>query len=101
MSAIISFQFLRRVNSNLVNFNANYIDLIYSTAIKHLLSSPLAPTISISNSYLSEIFKTSEAANILKQYSILNSSQQQFNFYTNGSVINIRTDQCTIGIGWV
>jgi ribonuclease HI len=39
--------------------------------------------------------------NTLEQLSIINASYQQINFYTDGSVIDIGTNQCTMGIGWV
>jgi len=100
-SAIISTKFLGRIKSNSINFNSNYLDLIYSTAVKHPLSIPSAPTITIPNSSASKIFDPGEMTNTLEQFSIINASHQQINFYTDGSVIDIGTNQCTMGIGWV
>src|SRR6185436_17588362 len=95
---IIATQFLGRVFSNLLNFNANYIDLIHSTAIKHPISLSPTPFIYIQNSPISEIFQKGDAIHILEQYSFSNATQHIFNFYTDGSVINIGTDRCTMSI---
>jgi hypothetical protein len=102
VSAIISAQFLGRTNSkHQLNLNANYLDLICSTAVKHPTHIPPAPNIPIINSIASEIFTPSESTNKLISISHHNLSYQQLSFYTDGSVIDIGTDQCTMGIGWI
>src|SRR6185295_9625779 len=102
VSAIISTQFLGRTNSkHQLNLNANYLDLICFTAVKHPTGILSLSTISITNSIASEIFIPSEATNKLTSISYYNHSHSQLSFYTNGSVIDIGTDQCTMGIGWI
>ena len=104
ISAITSIQFFGRVLSNSFKFNANYIDLIFSTAVKYPLSPPLSsslPSIPIQYSATSEIFHSSNKTNSLIEISLANLSCNNFNFYTDGSVIDIGTNQCSMGIGWV
>src|SRR6185295_3126563 len=97
-------QFFSRIVSNSVKINANYLDLLSSAAIKwpspNLILSPM-PTIPISNFISSAIFEASETTNELNQISLSNSLQNSFNFYTDGSVIDIGTNNCTMGISWV
>ena len=101
-SSITSAQFFGRIISNSVKINANYLDLLSSAAIKwpspNLILPPM-PTIPISNFISSAIFEASETTNELNQISLNNSLQNSFNFYTDGSVIDIGTNNCTMGIG--
>jgi len=102
VSAVISALFLGRINPNYqLNLNANYLDLICSTAVKHPTFTPSLPTISITNSAAFEIFNSSEATDKLISISHYNLSYHQLSFYTDGSVIDIGTNQCTMGIGWI
>ncbi|CAG8855386.1 13101_t:CDS:1, partial [Gigaspora margarita] len=49
-SATLSTLFYGRIQPNKQhNLNANYIDLIFSTAIKHPLTIPTPPTLNISD----------------------------------------------------
>jgi len=101
VSATISTSFLERKTSKL-KLNANYLDLIYSTAIKHPSRTPHNyPTINISNSTISEIFKSNDCSDKLEEIFLNNSSYQEFTFYTDGSVTDIGTEQSSMGIGWV
>jgi ribonuclease HI len=77
------------------------LDLIYSTAAKHPTTTPIPPTILIINSTIPEIFEQNESTNKLLQIANTNQLLSQLTFYTDGSVIDINTNQCTMGIGWV
>jgi ribonuclease HI len=88
-------------SDNKLKLNANYIDLIYSLAIRHPLKIPSLPTINLENKFQIDIFKPSEASKNLLNILSQNYNQQNFIFYTDGSVQNISTNQCSMGIGWV
>ena len=102
VSTILSTHFLGRKKANKqLNLNANYIDLIRSTDIKHPSYIPPLPTINIIDSIISNIFHESEASKKLTHIALSNSTQHQFTFYTDGSVKQIGTVHCSMGIGWV
>src|SRR6185312_8811784 len=42
-----------------------------------------------------------QATTTLQQIAFNNAVQSSFTFYTNGSVTDIGTDRCLMGIGWV
>jgi len=86
---------------NQLNLNANYIDLIYSIAIRHPLNIPPPPTILLPNSPIFDIFKENISSLQLQQIANTNFNSQQLRFYTDGSVKDITTDQCSSGIGWI
>ena len=73
------------MQSTLIFYNPSYI--------------PLPPTIPIYNNPIYEIFTTNQASKLLYQLALTNSTQSEFIFYTDGSVKNISTEQCTMGIG--
>ena len=78
------------------------MDLIFSTAVKYPIPSALPsllPSIPIYSSAAPEIFYSSDKTNQLIEISLSNSTQNIFNFYTDGSVIDIGTNQCSMGIG--
>jgi ribonuclease HI/endonuclease/exonuclease/phosphatase family metal-dependent hydrolase len=105
ISATLSTKFLgRRVyNStpNKLNLHANYLDLLYSIALRNPSSAPSSPTIHINQSPVLEIFNSNLASAHLNQLANNNISQNNFTFYTDGSVRNISTEQCSMGIGWI
>ncbi|CAG8602776.1 7580_t:CDS:2, partial [Gigaspora rosea] len=55
-------KFFGRLNSDKsVNLNANYIDLIFSTAARNPISIPILPNILISNAQIPPFFQPSPA----------------------------------------
>jgi ribonuclease HI len=89
-------------NSQLLNLNANYLDLVYSIAIRYPLSTPLIlPSIPIDNSIIFKVFNSNFASLSLHKIAIANLNSPSLSFYTDGSVIGICSDQCSAGIGWV
>jgi ribonuclease HI len=90
----------RKTTNKQLKFNANYIDLIYSVAIKHPLATPPLPTIHITDSLVPTLFHDNEASQNLLRIAHNNSAAQHFTFYTDGSVVEIGTNQCSMGIGW-
>jgi ribonuclease HI len=99
---ISAVQFFGRIFNRFLDFKANYLDLIYSLAIKRPLHIPATlPSIIIDNSSIEDIFQASNATCKLKEIACHNSTLQTLTFYTDGSVISIGTNQCTMGIGWV
>jgi len=102
ISIISATQFFGRTLNKSLDFKANYLDLIYSSAIKRPLHTPATlPSIIIDNSSIEDIFQASNATCKLKKIACHNSALQILTFYTDGSVISIGTNQCTMGIGWV
>ena len=100
--AALSTQFLgRRSINKQLKFNANYIDLIYSSAIKQPITIPPPPTIHITDTLTSVLFQDNPASLDLLHIAHTNAGQYDFTFYTDGSVIDIGTNQCSMGIGWV
>jgi len=98
ISATICTSFLGRKTPKF-KFNANYLDLIYLTAIKHPLRVPHNYlTINISNSNITEIFKPNDCSNKLEEIFQNNLSYKEFTFYTDGLVINIGTKQSSMSI---
>jgi hypothetical protein len=84
---------------NKLKLNANLTDLIYSLAIRYPLTIPSLPNINLENNYIMEIFGSNEISESLQNLALQNLGQQDFIFYTDGSVQNICTDQCSMGIG--
>ena len=84
-----------------INLHANLIDLICFVAVKHLLTIPQPPLININNKIVSNIFHPNQATTTLQQIALNNAVQSSFIFYTDGSVTDIGTDHCSMGIGWV
>jgi ribonuclease HI len=101
----LAIKFLGRkekTNSQLLNLNANYIDLAYSIAIRYPISIPTSiPLIPLDNSIIFKIFAQNSASSLLHKIAIANTSFSTLTFYTDGSVIDICTNQCSSGIGWV
>ncbi|CAG8802524.1 9256_t:CDS:1, partial [Gigaspora rosea] len=59
-------KFFGRLNSDKsVNPNANYLDLIFSTAARNLISIPILPNILISNAQIPSFFQPSPALDSL------------------------------------
>ena len=65
------------------------------------LPSPSTINIHITDSLIPAIFHNSDASSKLSAISLSNLSQHQFTFYTDGSVKQLGTNQCSMGIGWV
>ena len=98
----LTTKFLGRINpiNKSLNPNANLLDLVYSIAIRHPIQIPLAPSISISSSQIPQIFETSLSTSLLQNIANNNSHFSELSFYTDGSVIDLGTNQCSMGIGW-
>ena len=102
ISATLSTLFYGRIQPNKqLNLNANYIDLILSTAIKHPLTIPTPSTLNISDCLVSDLFLSNQTSLSLQSIAQNNYNYASFIFYTDGSVKNICTNQCSMGIGWV
>ena len=57
-------KFFSRLNSDkIVNLNANFLDLIYSIALRNPIHIPPLPNLNISTTQLSLIFESSQAYN--------------------------------------
>ena len=99
----LSAKFFGRVNTytKALNLNANYLDLIYAIAIRHPVQiiSPL--NITIPTYSIPTIFESCSLTDELQQIANQNTSLSEFNFYTDGSVVELGTPQCSMGIGWV
>src|SRR6185437_7157175 len=94
-------KFFGRINPSdkSINLNANYLDLIYSLAIRNSIHIPPTPNITISSQILN-IFQPSIALDNLQTIVYNNSSSTELTFYTNNSVCDLGNSQCSIGIGW-
>ena len=105
ISATLSTKFWGRKTSNnqisILRFNANYLDLIYATANRNLLYIPPTPNILIYNNPVFEIFNSNNLSYYLNNIAISNSNSTNLTFYTDGSVQNLMTNQCSMGIGWI
>jgi ribonuclease HI len=99
----LTTKFLGRINptNKSLNPNANLLDLVYSIAIRHPIQIPLAPSLYISSSQIPQIFDTSTSTSLLQNIADNNSHSSELSFYTDGSVIDLGTNQCSMGIGWV
>src|SRR6185295_19336410 len=99
----LSSKFFSHVNTynKTLNFNANHLDLIYSIANRHPIQIPNPPNISITTHLIPTIFEPGILTNNLQQIANYNSQLSELHFFTNGSVINLGTSQCSMGIGWV
>ena len=95
-------KFFGRVNSDKsINLNANHLDLIYSIAYRspiHLLS---LPNIVISPALIPSIFQSGTALDTLQSIANQNCNLTELIFYTDGSVLNFSSSQCSMGIGWI
>ena len=102
ISATLSTKFLGRKtyqdSSNKLKLNANYLDLLYSIALYNPSTIPLPPTLQITSSSITIIFNSNKPTQQLESIYQKNYNQQQFVFYTDRSVIDICTNQCSIGI---
>ena len=102
VSNTLSTQFLGRKTCNKqLKLNANYIDLLYSTAIKHPITLPPLPNIDIVDSLAYSLFQNNEACQQLIQLTQNNYNRQIFTFYTDRSVSEIGTSNCSMGVGWI
>jgi ribonuclease HI len=99
----LATKFFGRINniSKSINFNANYLDLIYSIAIRNPISIPLSPHIIIQPSQIPSIFSSNLLNSQLQTITNHNSNSTELTFYTDGSVINLATAQCSMGISWI
>src|SRR5690242_10878072 len=84
-----------------LNLNANYLDLLYSIAIRHPTQIPNTTNIYIPASLIPPVFDNSDLTDTLQSIANLNYNKPELHFYTDGSVIQAGTSQCSIGIGWV
>ncbi len=102
ISATLSTKFWERKTSNnqisILRFNANYLDLIYATANRNLLYIPPTPNILIYNNPVFEIFNSNNLSHYLNNIAISNSNSTNLTFYTDRSVQNLMTNQCSMGI---
>ena len=95
-------KFHGRLNSDKsINFNANPLDLIYSIQIKTFANIPTPPNLNIQTSQIPPIFFAGPASDILQTFANHNYNSTHLVFYTDGSVVNPQTTQCTMGIGWL
>src|SRR5260364_238665 len=95
-------KFFGKLNSDkTINLNANFLDLIYSIALRNPIHIPPLPNLNISTTQLPPIFEPSQAYNTLQSFTHYNSSLSELTFYTDGSVINLGNPQCSMGIGWI
>jgi hypothetical protein len=83
-----------------LNLHANHLDLIYAIAIRHPTQIPHAPNISITADLIPTLFEPGLLTNNLQQIAYHNANLSELCFYTDGSVINLGTNQCSMGIGW-
>ena len=86
---------------NKFKLNSNYLDLLYSIVLRNPSIIPPLPTLQITSSSITTIFNSNEATQQLEAIYQTNYNQRQFVFYTDRSVIDICTNQCSMGIGWV
>ena len=86
-------------SSNKLKLNANYLDLLYSIALRNPPTIPSLPTLQLTSSSITAIFNPNEVTQQLESIYQKNYDQQYFVFYTDGSVIDICTNQCSMGIG--
>ena len=74
-----------------LNLNANYLDLLYSIAIRHPIQAPISNNIYISTTLIPSVFETGSTTNTLQLIANSNYNQSELHFYTDGSVIQIGT----------
>jgi hypothetical protein len=84
-----------------LNFNANYLDLIYAIAIRHPIQTISSLNITIPTYSIPTIFESCSLTDELQQIANYNINLSELNFYTDGSVVELGTPQCSMGIGWV
>ena len=75
-----------------LNLHSNLLDLLYSIALRHPITIPTSPTITIHNNPILEIFKNSYSTQTLQQIALHNLNYIQLIFYTDGLVIHIITE---------
>jgi len=78
---------------------SNYLDLIYSIAIRHPLHIPSTPSIPYNPASISPIFEFGSLTNILQTIANSNIQLSEITFYTDGSVLDFGTQNCSMGIG--
>ena len=95
-------KFFGRINlsNKSINLNANYLDLIYSLAIRNPTHIPPTPNITIFPQ-IPNIFQSSIALDNLQTIAHNNSNSTELTFYTDGSVRDLGSSQCSMGIGWI
>ena len=98
----LATKFFGKVNlqNNQLNLNANYLDLLYSIAIRHPSQIPDSTNISIPTTLIPPIFSSYTLTDTLQSIADYNYNQSELHFYTDGSVIQFGTSQCSMGIGW-
>jgi ribonuclease HI len=79
----------------------NHLDLIYSIAIRHPLHIPPTPSISYNSASIPPIFEPGSLTNTLQTIANSNIQLSEITFYTDGSVRDFGTQDCSMGIGWV
>jgi len=84
-----------------LNLHANLIDLFYSITLRNPMTIPPLPTITIYNNPILNIFENNQQTQKLQLIAHNNLSCTDLTFYTDGSVSNIMTERCKMGIGWV
>jgi len=95
-------KFFGRLNPDKsVNLNANYLDLIFSTAARNPTSIPILPNLLIPTAQIPSFFYSSPALDTLQSICHYNSHLTELTFYTDGSVIDLGNSQCSMGIGWI
>jgi hypothetical protein len=72
---------------------------MYSIAIRHPIQIPNPPNINITTNLIPTIFEPGTLTNNLQQIANYNAQLSELHFYTDGSVINLGTSQCSMGIG--
>jgi ribonuclease HI len=99
----LTTKFLGRISptNKSLNLNANYLDLTYSIAIRYPVQIPPTPSISILNSQILQLFESSSSTDSLQSITNSNIHSSELSFYTDGSVVDLGSNQCSMGIGWV
>jgi ribonuclease HI len=98
----LATKLLCRINPDkTLNLHANFLDIAYSVALRHPLHIPPLPSLTINSQQLPPIFETCQLVNNLQTIANSNYNLSSISFYTDGSVIDLGTSQCSMGIGWV
>ena len=74
--------------------------MLYSITIRHPTQIPNATNISIPASLIPSVFSNNDLTNTLQLIANSNYNKTELHFYTDGSVIQAGTSQCSMGIGW-
>jgi ribonuclease HI len=98
----LATKLLCRINPDkTLNLHANFLDIAYSVAIRHPLHIPPLPSLTINPQQLPCIFQSCQLTDSLQSIANSNHNLTTISFYTDGSVIELGTPQCSMGIGWV